>query len=160
MNELKIPYTPKKLVFIGAIMFFGICSGAMGYVAFTNEQELILSKIFEFSVQGATIFYWVISSVSFIFVVIGFLALVKSFISKREIVLSNEYITSPKSGLSNKYVTVKYKNILSIAIQKVQKTKTIIIEHKDGKLSIPNIMLPNKQAYESILNQLQRRING
>jgi len=49
MTEIRIPYSPNKIVFIGAILFFGICSGAMGYIALTNEQGLILNRIFEFS---------------------------------------------------------------------------------------------------------------
>jgi len=160
MNEVRIPYTPNRLIFISAILFFGLCAGGMGYVAFTNEQGLILNRIFEFSVEGASIFYWVVSSTSLIFVLAGILVLAKSFTAEREIVISEEHITSPKSGFSKKSIVVKYKDIISITIQTVQKTKIINIVHKGGKLSIPNTMLPNKQAYESLLNQLQSRING
>lgn len=160
MNEVRIPYRPKKLVSIAGIIFFGLGAGFMGYVASSNEEGLILFSIFEFSVENATIFLWVILGALFIFVGIGVIALEKSFFSKREIVITNECITSPKSSSSKINITVNFSDIIGITIQTVQKSRTINIAHTDGTLSIPNTMLPNKKVFEDLFEQIQNRTNG
>ena len=160
MNEVRIPYKPNKTVFLFAVAFFGVCAGVMGNVAITNDKGLLLNRIFEFSPQGATIFYGVIAGASLVFVLVGLLALVKSVTTKREIVISDTSLTSPKSGFSKIDVTVDFSDVTNVALQTVQKTKILNIDHPGGRLSIPNSMLPNKQAFEELVSLLQTRING
>lgn len=160
MNEIRIPYRPNKIIFILAIAFFGSCAGFMGNIAATNDRGLILNRIFEFSKQGATIFYWVIAGLSVAFVVLGFFALIKSYTSKREIIISDSSITSPKSGFSKLNICIKFSDITDVTMQTVQKTKILNIDHLDGRLSIPNSMLPNKQAFEELVSSIQAKING
>jgi hypothetical protein len=134
--------------------------GGMGNVALTNDRGLILNRIIEFSAQGATIFYWVVAIAALAFVLVGILALIKSMFSNREIVITNESITSPKSGFSKQDVTVSFSDITGINMQTIQKTKILNIEHLGGKLSIPNSMLPSKTSFEELVSQLQTRVNG
>ena len=160
MNEIRIPYKPNKIIFIVAMAFFGICAGFMAYVAATNDRGLTLNRMFEMSTQEATIFYWVIASAASAFVVIGALALINSFLSKREIIISTSSITSPKSGFSKIDVTVNFTDITYMTIQTIQKTQILNIDHSDGRLSIPNTMLSSKQAFEELVSQLQSKMNG
>ncbi len=160
MSEVRIPYKPNKIIFLLAIAFFGVCAGIMGNVAASNDRGLILNGIIEFSPQGATIFYWVISFLALAFVLVGIFALVKSMFSKREIVITNDSITSPKSGFSKQNITVNFSDITGISMQTIQKTKILNIEYPGGKLSIPNSMLPSKASFEELVSQLQKRANG
>ena len=93
MNEVRIPYKPNKIIFLLAIAFFGACAGIMGNVAATNNRGLTLNRIFEFSPQDATIFYWVITGAALVFVLVGLLTLAKSITLKREIVISKTSLT-------------------------------------------------------------------
>ncbi len=160
MNEVRIPYKPNKILFILAIGFFGACAGFMGNIAITNDRGLVLNRIFEFSTQGASIFYWVITVIALAFVLVGIIALIKSFTSKREIIISDTSITSPKSGFSKLDITVNFSDVTDVTIQTVQKTKILNIDHLDGRLSIPNSMLPNKQAFEELVSHIQVKLNG
>ncbi len=160
MNEVRIPYKPNKFMFLLVVAFFGACAGIMGNVAITNDKGLILNRVFEFSPQGATIFYWVITGLSLVFVLVGLLALAKSVTTKREIVISETSLTSPKSIYSKIDVTVNFSDITNVTLQTIQKTKILNIEYLGGKLSIPNSMLPNKQAFEELVSLLQTRVNG
>ena len=160
MSELRIPYKPNKVIFILATSLFGVCAGIMGKVAATNDRGLILNGLLEFSPQGATIFYWVITAAALGFVVAGTLALVNSMFSNREIVVTNDSITSPKNGLSKQNVTVNFSDITGINMRTIQKTKILSIEHVGGKLSIPNSMLPSKASFEDLVSQLEARANN
>ncbi len=160
MNEVRIPYKPNKIIFLLVVAFFGACAGIMGNVAATNDRGLILNRIFELSSQGATIFYWVITGSALVFILVALFALAKSITSKREIVISKTSLTSPKSGFSKIDVTVNFSDITNVTLQTVQKTKILNIEYIGGKLSIPNSMLPNKQAFEELVSLLEARVDA
>ena len=145
---------------IFVIVFFGACTFFMGNEAATNEQGLILNGIIEFSTKGATIFYWAIAASSLAFVVLGFLLLIISISSKREIVITEDSITSPKSGLSKQNITVHFSDITGMYIQTVNKTKILNIEHHYGKLSIASSMLPSKTQFDELVSLIQARVNG
>ena len=159
MNEIRIPYKPNKIVFLLAIGFFGACAGVMGYAANTNSKGLVISRIIEFSTQGATVFYWVIAGLALIFVLLGIYALARSATTQREIVISENSLKSPKNGFSKIDVTVNLSDVSSINIQTIQKTRILNIEYPDGTLSIPDSMLPSKQAFEELVSHVQDRVN-
>lgn len=159
MNEIRIPYKPNKVIFTLVIVLFGACAGFTGNVAITNDRGLTLNRIIEFSPLGASIFYWVIAIAALVFVLLGFFALAKSIFSKREIVITNDSIRSPKSGFSKQDVTVHLSDITGIHIQTIQKTRILNIEHSAGTLSIPNSMLPNKALFEELISQLEAKVN-
>jgi len=94
------------------------------------------------------------------FVLVGVAALIKSFTSKREIIISDTFITSPKSGFSKLDITVKFSDVTNVTMQTVEKTKILNIDYVDGRLSIPNSMLPNKQAFEELVSHIQVKLNG
>lgn len=159
MNEIRIPYKPNKIIFIVIITFFAICAYLIGNIASTNDSGIIINRIFEFSIQNTTIFYWIMSGASSLFVVTGVFVLIKSIVSDREIVISETSITSPKSGFSKLDIMVNFSDITNITIQTIQKTKILNIEHTNGKLSIPNNMLPSNQVFEELFLKLNSKIN-
>ena len=160
MNEVRIPYKPNKILFLLVIVFFGACTAVIGNIAITNDRGLVLFRILEFSVQEASIFFWVITVIALAFVLVGVAALIKSFTSKREIIISDTFITSPKSGFSKLDITVKFSDVTNVTMQTVEKTKILNIDYIDGRLSIPNSMLPNKQAFEELVSHIQVKLNG
>ena len=159
MNEVRIPYKPNTILFIFVILFFGACAGIAGNEAISNDRGLILNGI-NLSPQQATLFYWFIAGSSLLFVLAAVVTLVKGIGSNREIVISDHSITSPKNGLSNTDITVYFCDITNMRIVTVQTTKILTIDYSGGKsLSIPNSVLPNKQAFEELILQVQTRVN-
>ena len=160
MNEIRIPYKPNKILFVLVVAFFGFCAAYIGNIAATNDRGLILNRIIEFSSQGATIFYWVMSILTLALAVVGIFALAISVFSNREIVITNSLITCPKGAISKKQTTVNFSDITGIYIQTIQKTRILNIEHIGGKLSIPNSMLPNNACFEQLISTLNARANS
>jgi Na+-transporting methylmalonyl-CoA/oxaloacetate decarboxylase gamma subunit len=150
-GEIRIPYRPKIIIFLLGIVLFGYGSVHMVSLAATNERGLILNRIIELSPQGATIFYWVISVVGIVFSALAILAILISIFSKREIVITDNEITSPKSAVSRKDITVKFSDIEEIKLQSIQSTKILTIKHASGKLSISSSMLPSTTHFEKLV---------
>lgn len=160
MSEVRFPYKPKFVVLLLSISFFVGCSLILGNVALTNDRGLILNRMVEFSVGGATILYWWLAAASGLFVVIGAIALCFGLATKREVVFTKNGITSPKGGVSTKIISVKFSEITDVNIQSVQKQQFLNILHRGGKLTIPQSMLPNKQAFEELVSLVAARVEG
>ena len=160
MNDVRFPYKPKSFVLLLSSTFFVACASISGYIALTNDRGLILNNIFEFSTEGATIFYWCLTATSCVFVIIGAIALYSGLTTKKEIVLTDNKIMSPKSGISNKIVSILYSEITDVNIQSVQKQRFLNILHSGGTLSIPQSMLTNKQAFEELTSLVAVRVGA
>ena len=160
MNEVRFPYKPKILVFVLAILFFVGCATILANVALTNDRGLILNKLLEFSAEGATIFYWCLTAASILFIVFGTIALYSGLSTKKEVVVTDHKIMSPKSGLSNRVISVVFSDIADVNIQSIQKQRFLNVLHSGGKLSIPQSMLANKQAFEELVSLVAARVDG
>ncbi|QJX02362.1 hypothetical protein HML84_11600 [Alcanivorax sp. IO_7] len=102
MMEERYPYKPKLLAAIVTVVFFGVLAGFMGFFSLDNDQGLVLNGIIHFSRMGATIFYWVITLVLAAFSVLGLLLIFKSLTSKGELIITDQYVRAPKSGISKR----------------------------------------------------------
>ena len=160
MTEVRFPYKPNAMIFFLAIGFFGVCAGILGAVAISNDKGLVINRLIEMSPESATNFYWVITVLSVALVLLGLAGLVKSISSNREIVLTENSITAPKNLFSKTDVSIEFANITGIDVQTIQKTKLLNISHLNGKLSIPNNMLPDKEAFENLVSQFTSRVNS
>ncbi len=157
MSETRYPYQPKIVTFLLVIAMFGSCASFFIYQAINNEVGLIINGLLELSQNGATIFYGVLAALSLGFVLIGLLSMFKRFTTKREIVVGDTSISSPKSGVSSKVITVAYADILMMERQEVSGQHILNITHNDGKLSIPHSMLPSKQVFEEMVDLITKK---
>lgn len=158
MNEVKFPYKPNLVIFIlSSVIMVSIAAGLV-YIAKTNEQGLILNRIIEFSAEGATLFYWCLAVASTALALFSVLALMSILITKKEIILSSHSISAPKSGISKKIITINFRDVTDVNIQSVQKQKFLNIVHQNGKLTIPQSMLPNKKLFEELTELVVSRI--
>ncbi len=160
MQEVRIPYRPNKLLFVGAILLFGFGSVFFCHLAATNDRGLILNGIIRFSSQGATVFYWVLFAISSSFVAVGLAALVSSLMVKREIVLTATSISSPKNGFTKAVVQVDFSDITGVQLQTVQGTKLLYIHHTGGTLTIPNSMVSGKESFEKLVELMKRCVQS
>ena len=160
MQEVRHPYKPKLIVFVLSIAFFAICAVVLSYVALTNDKGLILNRSLRLSESGADIFYWCLTGASIIFVLFGTLALIKGSKAEREVLATQEFISAPKNGLSNKIITINYSDITDLRVQTVQKQRFLSIFHSGGKLSITQNMLPNEDAFEELMEFVASKVDG
>lgn len=160
MNEVKFPYKPNLIVFILSSFVMSSIAVGVGYIAKTNEQGLILNRIIEFSRDGATIFYWGLSVACGVLAIFGVMAVVGSLTSKKEIIISNNIISAPKSGISKKIITINLGEVTDVNIQSVQKQKFLNIVHPNQKLTIPQSMLPSKKIFEELTELVVSSVKG
>jgi hypothetical protein len=155
---LEYPYKAKPLMMLAGILFFGCCAVWMGYVALTNDRGLILNRIFTFSSEGATIFYWCIAVVAALFVVFAIIALIAGLTKPMTIRLTATELSAPKHGFAKKPTVIPLRDIKDIGIQTVQKQRFMNIYFRNGKLSIAQSMLPSAEAFEKLHNRLVGKI--
>lgn len=159
MEDIKLPYKPNFLMLLFVIVFFSSCALILANVALNNDRGLVLNRIFEFSTQGAALFYWCLTGAAGIFVILGVIGVIFGLTSKNEIILTENKITAPKSGISKKLISINYSDIKDLSVQSVHKQKFLNIFHQGGKLTIPQSMLPNKQAFEELIALLSAKVN-
>jgi len=159
MKEIRYPYRPKIFITILGVLFFGFCACFMAQVAINNEGGLVINHVIHFSTQGATVFYWIIAALSAVFVIGAIWALLIGLGKHREIIIYEKYMSCPKSGISKKIVKINFDEVIDIDIQEVQRTVMLVIKYKGGSLTIANSMLPNKKAFDELVDTIVARCN-
>lgn len=76
----------------------------------------------------------------------------------RQIVVAENKIMAPKSGISSKFISAMYADIIDVNIQSVHKQRFLNILHQGGKLTIPQGMLSNNQAFEELTSLVAAKI--
>jgi hypothetical protein len=157
---LEYPYRAKPWMMLAAIAFFGACAAGMGYRAVTNDRGLILNRIFTFSVDGATIFYWCIAAAAALFVVGAILALIAGLTNPMAVRLTATDFSAPKHGFAKKLIVIALRDIKEIGIQTVHKQRFMNVYFRNGKLSIAQSMLPNSEAFERLHSGLAANVKA
>jgi len=158
VDEIRIPYKPNIIVFLFVIVFFGICGATLFYVAKTNDRGLVINHLIELSATGASYFYGVLALASSLFVLLGIIVIGRGITSKREVIVGASAISAPKSGISQRMVTVAFGDISSMNVQKVQRTRILNINYNGGRLSIPNNMVPGKTGFDDLVKLISERL--
>lgn len=166
MKELRFIYRLDITVFLLRIIFFAICALGFGYIAHHNISGLTLKPFIELSTNETNILYLILAISSAIFVIVSSSHLIKALnqglfkclIFKEEVVLTETSISSPESFVNKNIVTIKYSDIFDLNIQTVEKKHFLNIFHADDKLTIPDYALPNKRAFEQLVNLVSKKV--
>lgn len=157
MSLKKYEYRPQLISTLLIIVFFGACGGFLAHQALNNEVGLVLNGIIRFDAGGATLFYWVLAALSFIFVAIGALMLFQRFTGGEQFLEIYEgHFIVPKSGF-NKEKTVHYKSVKTIQKQDVKGTITLTFVTDESKAAVTNRNFKSKSEFEDAVNELVRR---
>ena len=157
-DVLEYRYKARPWIMLGAMTFFGACAVGMGYAAITNDRGLILNGIFEFSIEGATIFYWCVASVSILFVIAAIFALIAGMSNPMLVRLTPIDFSAPKHAFAKKPPVLKVSDITQISIQSIQKQRFIYIYTETENLNIAESMLPSSEAFEELHNSLLSKV--
>ncbi len=158
MNEIKYPYKPKILTYLLVTLGFAVAGGILSKVALSNTQGVILNRFIEFSPNNATIFYWCLVGASAIFVAIGILGICSALTTKNEIVLTKTEFSVPKKLIGNNIVSVNFSDITHLAPITVHGQNMLIIQHKNGDVTIQQSAMPNKQAYDEVVKTITTKV--
>ncbi|PCJ67723.1 MAG: hypothetical protein COA58_00890 [Bacteroidetes bacterium] len=158
MEEKRYTYKPKTTTFIFPILFFLICAVVLGKLALQNKEVLLINGILELNVSQATTFYWVLFTFSVLLILSGSFALLKGFMSFREIVVTGKQISAPKSGISSKIIHIEFHNISNIDVIEINRQKMLKIIHSEGTLTIPKNMLSGRGEFDELFLLLLKKI--
>ena len=164
MNEIRFPYKPKIYILLPGIIVLIGCALWFGNAAMTNENELVITffnqSLIKLSNEMASIFYLLVSIFFIMFAMYTIKALYLGVTVTKEIVITEREIIAPKNGISKTIISVKFNEIKDINIKSIQQQQFLYILYQGGKLTIPQSMLPNRQAFEELISLVSARVNG
>ena len=158
MELAEYPYKPKTLSALLVMLFFGACAVFIGNQANTNDRGLIIDRVIELSAPQATIFYWVLTGLCGVFVLLGLMMLVISFAAPRSVLLTEDSLISPKPFFSKKNIVIRYTAITKLALKQVKHQHFLMVHYAGKKISIPQSLLPNKAAFDELYTKLSNNV--
>jgi hypothetical protein len=141
-------------------LFFAACVGVLGYEAWTNDRGLILNGAIEFGVQGATIFYWVLTALSAGFVAISLSLIYHRFTYTQRLTLGATSLRVPVSRFSHDSKEIAYRDISDLSEARVSGQRFLYVVHPGGKYTIVASMLPSKAAFAEVRDLLAAKVGG
>jgi hypothetical protein len=160
MDEVIYEYKSNIIVVILSGLFFSGCTFILANMAITNDRGLILNRLFEFTKENATVFYWLITACSSIFVVLCIILIITNLTSKQVLILSDTTISIPKNIITKKHIVINFSDIKDIKLQSAHKQTFLIITHNNGKHSISKNMLSSDNIFNELTNVITSRVNG
>lgn len=154
------PYKPRKLIFLFCFVFFAGCAVAFTMATLSSDGPLklvILRHIieFNFSALGAKIFYGSLAAISALMSLAGLWGLIKSSLVKQCVILDEDKITVPSGLFSlSDHVDIAYTDIKDLVLFDTNKARGIKIIHSQGKHTIADVCLPEKNALDHIIEEL------
>jgi hypothetical protein len=159
-NELKFEFRPKLGMPLLGIFVLGGFGISLAFTALTNDRGLILNHILKFSVQGATIVYWVISALFIYITVLTTIALIFSFLARGRIYIrltpSDMYIL--QGLLKKKIRQIPFKEITGLIIREMRGHHFLCIKHPSGNIDISQSALPTQEDFDQILRFIVEHI--
>ena len=90
-------------------------------------------------------------------VVLSAYRLVCSFRKYDDIVFGYSKITMPVNEYSSKTVEIPYKDILSVTVRSLRKTRVAVIAHHHGRVTVTDNCLGSQEAFEEFLSTVSER---
>jgi|GEM_PF-4510898 len=158
--QVRIPYRPNKLIMFGVIIVFGFCALAFSYLAIQKETGLSLFRVVSLDPEDASIAFWVMCSVSTLFIVGALFLIYASIANPKNIVFTDSELIFPKKGFSQESIVVIYADISRIKEVSISGTHIYTVYHSTGKLELTSSMVPGEKYYEQFKTELVKRVNG
>jgi len=140
------------------ILLFSLCTVVLGFKAANNDRGLILNRIFTFSEQGASIFYWILTAFSIGFVAIGFMLIVPRAIGSLNLELTETELKIPKGLIKKTQTQVLISDVTEISETEVQGQRILYLHTQKNKFCINRELMPSKKSYEEIKELIGRII--
>ncbi len=160
METLKYDYKPKITAMALAMIFFGVCAVVGWHSAQTNDRGLIIDGLITLDTGQATIFYWGLMAVSVVMAAGGLFGIVRGMTSTQTLVMDDTALRLPKSALSQKIVTVPYRDIVRMTAIQIKSQRFLRVEYAGGKVNITRSMLPSNAIFDKVCETLAARVQA
>ncbi|MGI0116602.1 hypothetical protein [Zooshikella sp. RANM57] len=111
-------------------------------------------------VTEARYFFLAALAILLCFISILTIAIIRSFGETRYIVLSDQYISSPKNTFSSKNEHILVRNILSINSKFIAKKEVLYITHNKGVIVISELVFENEFEFNVFKADLYKYVSN
>ena len=160
METLKYDYKPKITAMALAMIFFGICAVVIYNSAHTNDRGLIIDGLITLDTAQATVFYWGLTAASVVMALLGLFGIVRGMTSTQTLTMDDTALRLPKSALSQKIVTIPYRDIFKMTTIQVKSQRFLRVEYAGGKVNITRSMLPSNASFDKVCETLAARVQA
>lgn len=155
--EREYEYKPKWWIILLCGAMFGFATVFFVRDALSNDRGLIINRLIELSEYGATIFYWVFAFFSFCFVLAIFAATYHRIKYHQRIAFTQSEIVVPASRWSASEKSIKYADISSLSVSKINGQKFLRINYSDSKSVISSSMLSSSKIFDEVVDLLAEK---
>src|SRR4051794_30558933 len=103
-------YRPKWTTIVLCSVFFSVCTVVLGAKAANNERGVIINHVIELGPDGATAFYWVLTSLSGGFVLLAAFLVYHRVTFRQRLVVGPAAVTVPASRWSREEKEIAYRD--------------------------------------------------
>lgn len=148
-DRLEFVYQPKRIALFFITLILGMATLWMAHVAYTNDRGLVLNHIIPFSVNGATVFYWVIAALCLGFTLWLFAAFLSAVIFGKRVFLQlgETELHATNSMIRTELRTTPYSEITGLGIQELKGKQSLIIRHLSGKITLNCSQFKDKEEF-------------
>jgi hypothetical protein len=140
-------------------LFFGACAIFMSWMASTNDRGLVLNGLLEFGPQGASVFFWMVAALSFLFVLAAAWIIFSSLVHGiPDVVLGAETISFPRGFPVKRVFALRYAEITGLSRSDVNGQRFLTLHTSGKKHHIALNWLGSKEAEARLENELAKRV--
>jgi hypothetical protein len=151
---------PSLAITLLGSVFFGACTAVLGYKALTNDRGLILDGVLEFGPLGATIFYWILTVLSALFVLAGaWTILTTLFHGVPDVVLTDTSIAFPVGFPIKRNFMLPYSEIAGLSNLEINGQRFLYVHSTKKKYCIALNWLGSKDEAREFHDELTRRVS-
>ena len=151
---------PSLAIALLGSLFFGACTAVLGYKALTNDKGLTLKGILEFGPLGATIFFWILTVLSALFVLVGVWTILTTlFHGVPDVVLTDTSIAFPVGFPMKRTFMLPYSDIAGLSNLEINGQRFLYLHSAKRKYCIALNWFGSKDGACEFQNELTRRIS-
>ena len=156
--EQEYEYKTKWTAIVLCAAFSGLCTVVHGSKALSNDRGLIINHIIELGTDGATTFYWFLTSGSAGFVVATAFLAYHRVAFRQRITFGPAGVTIPASRWSRDKKEIAYRNIQALSPATLGGQYFLYVMHSGGKYVITASMLTSKAVFEEVRDLLAAKV--
>ncbi|HEY4249542.1 MAG TPA: hypothetical protein VGM64_22150 [Lacunisphaera sp.] len=154
----KIPYNARWHTIAFGAFLFGCCAAMMAHTAVSNDRGVVIDGLLTLGVAGATRFYWVMSAIGAVFVLVALA--VRRIVTFQELEFGVDSLVLPHGLFQMHRSVIRYHDIKQLSEMKISSQMFLYLHTHSRKFSIAAALLPEKKDYLEIKDFLRAKISG
>lgn len=157
--QKKYEYGGSWKITIFAIVFFSACTVSLFMDAQENNRGAIINHLIELDTSETSIFLYILSGLTFLFVVIGIIMVIAKLRGQKNFIeLNSDNISIITSSRFKPGAVIPYESIIDVYEVKISGQVFLYIKTDKKKYSIGRFLMPSKNDYEELHQFLLNKV--